>query len=168
MQILLKSIEKRILLPLPLPMANLSAKFLQLFPNPLLTEDQLRMLKYDNCISGKFKNNFDLGYKATKNLRTKSTNIVITGKAVVNSQIKNQKINKMVIFSYWSLFIAFNYSSIYICQTKSLGIEARRNIKDNNQENIEGNDDHFNENNLDQKSISDEILRLNNLKKKGC
>ena len=49
----------------------------------------------------------------------------------------------------------------------SMGIEARRNIKDNNQENIEGNDDHFNENNLDQKSISDEILRLNNLKKEG-
>ena len=49
----------------------------------------------------------------------------------------------------------------------SMGIEARRNINDNNKENIEGNDDHFNENNLDQKSISDEILRLNNLKKEG-
>ena len=45
----------------------------------------------------------------------------------------------------------------------SMGIEARRNINDNNK----GNDDHFNENNLDQKSISDEILRLNNLKKEG-
>ncbi len=49
----------------------------------------------------------------------------------------------------------------------SMGIEARRNIKDNNEENIESNDDHFNENNLDQKSIADEILRLNNLKKEG-
>ena len=26
----------------------LSAKFFQLFPNPLLTQDQLRLLKYDN------------------------------------------------------------------------------------------------------------------------
>ena len=49
----------------------------------------------------------------------------------------------------------------------SMGIEARRNIKDNDEENIENNDDHFNENNLDQKSIADEILRLNNLKKEG-
>ena len=54
--------KKRILLPLPLPLAKLTAKFFQLFPNPLLTEDQLIMLKYDNCKSENYKNNFDLGY----------------------------------------------------------------------------------------------------------
>ena len=60
---LLISIEKkRVLLPLPLPIAKLTAKFLQLLPNPLLTEDQLVMLKYDNCITKNYKNNFDLGY----------------------------------------------------------------------------------------------------------
>tara|TARA_B100000674_G_scaffold497084_1_gene529532 strand:+ start:1068 stop:2033 length:966 start_codon:yes stop_codon:yes gene_type:complete len=62
-QKLLISIDKkRILLPLPLPFAKLTAKFFQLFPNPLLTEDQLTMLKYDNCKSENYKNNFDLGY----------------------------------------------------------------------------------------------------------
>ena len=30
-------------------------------PNPLLTEDQLRLLKYDNILSGKYKSNFDIG-----------------------------------------------------------------------------------------------------------
>ena len=40
----------------------LTAKLLQLLPNPLLTEDQLRLLKYDNCKSENYKNNFDLGY----------------------------------------------------------------------------------------------------------
>ena len=60
---LLISIEKkRVLLPLPLPIAKLTAKFLQLLPNPLLTEDQLIMLKYDNCKTKNYKNNFDLGY----------------------------------------------------------------------------------------------------------
>ncbi len=59
---LLKLIDKkRILIPFPLPIANLSAKFFQLFPNPLLTEDQLRLLKYDNVPSGKYKTNFDIG-----------------------------------------------------------------------------------------------------------
>ena len=59
---LLKSINrKRLLLPLPLPIAKLSAKFLQLLPKPLLTEDQLVMLKYDNCKSDKYKNNIDIG-----------------------------------------------------------------------------------------------------------
>ena len=66
-QKLLLSIEKkRILLPLPLPIAKLTAKFFQLLPNPLLTEDQLTMLKYDNCKSDKYKNNFDLGYISKK------------------------------------------------------------------------------------------------------
>ena len=53
--------KKRILLPLPLWMANLSAKFFELFPKPLLTQDQLRLLKYDNISLGKYKTNFDIG-----------------------------------------------------------------------------------------------------------
>ena len=58
--------KKRVLLPIPFPLAKLTAKILQLFPNPLFTEDQLRLLKYDNCVSNKYKNNFDLGFKTTK------------------------------------------------------------------------------------------------------
>ena len=37
--------KKRILLPLPYFIANISAKFFQIFPKPLLTQDQLRLLK---------------------------------------------------------------------------------------------------------------------------
>ena len=59
---LLKHIDKkRILLPFPLPAAKLSARFFELFPNPLLTRDQLRLLKYDNIASGKYKTNSDIG-----------------------------------------------------------------------------------------------------------
>ncbi len=53
--------KKRFLIPLPLTLANLSAKFFQLFPKPLLTQDQLRLLKYDNIVSGKYKTNEDIG-----------------------------------------------------------------------------------------------------------
>ena len=64
---LLKSInKKRILFPLPYPLAKISAKILQLLPNPLLTEDQLNLLKYDNVDSGLYKTNIDLGLKAEK------------------------------------------------------------------------------------------------------
>ncbi len=63
LKILLDSInKKRLLIPLPLPIAKLSAKFLQILPKPLLTEDQLTLLKYDNIKSGNYKNNFDLGF----------------------------------------------------------------------------------------------------------
>ena len=51
---------------MPLPLASLSAKFFQLFPNPLLTEDQLRLLKYDNIVSGRYKTNFDIGVPSLK------------------------------------------------------------------------------------------------------
>ena len=64
---LLELIEKkRVLLPLPLPLASLSAKFFQIFPNPLLTEDQLRLLKYDNIPSGKFSTNTQIGMPSLK------------------------------------------------------------------------------------------------------
>ena len=35
-------------------------------PNPLLTSDQLRLLKYDNIISGKYKTNTDIGVPSLK------------------------------------------------------------------------------------------------------
>ena len=54
------------LLPLPGPLASITAKILQLLPNPLLTEDQLKLLKYDNVKSGIYKTNFDLGFEANK------------------------------------------------------------------------------------------------------
>ena len=53
--------KKRILIPFPLPLAKLLANFFQLLPNPLLTVDQLKLLKYDNIVSGKYKTNFDIG-----------------------------------------------------------------------------------------------------------
>ncbi len=62
--------KKRILIPMPLQIAKLSAKFFQLLPNPILTEDQLILLKYDNCKSEIFKNNFDFGYIAKKKFET--------------------------------------------------------------------------------------------------
>ena len=64
---LLKLVGKsRVLLPLPLPLAQLSAKFLQLFPNPVFTEDQLRLLKYDNIFSGKYKTNNEIGIPSNR------------------------------------------------------------------------------------------------------
>jgi uncharacterized protein YbjT (DUF2867 family) len=59
---LLKLISKnRLLIPLPLFIANLTSKFFQLFPKPLITQDQIRLLYYDNIRSGKYQTNFDIG-----------------------------------------------------------------------------------------------------------
>ena len=59
---LLKLIDKkRILIPMPLFLANFTAKIFQLLPKPLLTQDQLRLLKYNNIPSGKYKTNFEIG-----------------------------------------------------------------------------------------------------------
>ena len=53
--------KKRLLIPLPLFLAKLSAIFFQLLPNPLLTLDQLKLLRYNNVASGKYKTNFEIG-----------------------------------------------------------------------------------------------------------
>ena len=53
--------KKRLLIPLPLKIAEISAMLFELLPNPLLTRDQLRILKYDNIATGKYKTNFDIG-----------------------------------------------------------------------------------------------------------
>ena len=52
--------KKKILIPLPLFIAKLSALIFQLLPKPFLTIDQLNLLKYDNVVSGKYKTNFDI------------------------------------------------------------------------------------------------------------
>jgi NADH dehydrogenase len=58
--------KKRVLIPLPFFIANLSANIFQLFPKPLLTADQLKLLKYDNIPSKKYKTNFDIGVPSTR------------------------------------------------------------------------------------------------------
>ena len=47
-------------------MAKMSANLFQLFPKPLLTVDQLRLLKYDNIPSKKYQTNSDIGAPSTR------------------------------------------------------------------------------------------------------
>ena len=64
---LLKQIgKKRILIALPFGIANFTARLFEKLPNPLLTTDQLRLLKYDTIISGRYKTNFDIGVPSLK------------------------------------------------------------------------------------------------------
>ena len=58
--------KKRILIPLPFLMAKMSANLFQLFPKPLLTLDQLKLLKYDNIPSKKYQTNSDIGVPSTR------------------------------------------------------------------------------------------------------
>ena len=60
LKILSSLLEKnRFMLPMPLFMAKMSATILQNFPKPLLTIDQLKLLKYDSIKTGKNKTNID-------------------------------------------------------------------------------------------------------------
>ncbi len=58
--------KKRLLIPFPLFLANITAQIFQLLPKPLITKDQLRLLGYDNTLSGKYKSNFDIGVPSTR------------------------------------------------------------------------------------------------------
>ena len=58
--------KKRLLIPMPLVFAEISARFFEIMPNPILTRDQLRLLKYDNIPSGKYKTNSEIGIPSIK------------------------------------------------------------------------------------------------------
>ena len=56
--------KKKLLLPLPSIIAKINVTLLEKFPKPLITMDQLRLLKYDNILTGENKSNFNLGIKS--------------------------------------------------------------------------------------------------------
>ena len=61
-EILLGEIKKkRFLVNIPFNIAKFQSYFLQMLPNPILTMDQVELLKYDNIISGKHPTLKDLG-----------------------------------------------------------------------------------------------------------
>ena len=66
MEILLAEIKKkRFLIPIPWSFAKFQSFFLQMLPNPLLTSDQVEMLKYSNVVSGDYPTLKDLGVSGT-------------------------------------------------------------------------------------------------------
>ena len=56
--------KKTFLLPVPTIIAKIIAFFLEKLPTPLITRDQLRLLKYDNILSQENKSNIDIGFKS--------------------------------------------------------------------------------------------------------
>jgi len=62
MVILLEEIKKkRFLIPIPFGVAKFQSYFLQMMPNPLLTPDQVEMLKYNNIVTGEYPTLENLG-----------------------------------------------------------------------------------------------------------
>ena len=59
--------KKRLLVPMPLIVAQLSTFFFEMFPKPLITLDQLKLLKYHNIPSGEYKTNFDINIPSYAN-----------------------------------------------------------------------------------------------------
>ena len=54
------------MLPFPLRIAELTARLFEILPNPLLTRDQLRLLKYNNISTGKYKTNSEIGIPSVR------------------------------------------------------------------------------------------------------
>ena len=66
MEILLTEIKKkRFLIPIPFGFAKFQSYFLQMMPNPLLTPDQVELLKHNNVASGEHSNLKELGITGT-------------------------------------------------------------------------------------------------------
>ena len=89
---LLKMIEKkRLLIPVPLFIAKINAIFFQIFPKPIITLDQLKLLNYDNIASGKYKTNFDLGVPSIHKFDTEVSKYSYMWKEAGEFSKKNDK-----------------------------------------------------------------------------
>lgn len=66
MQLVLRQTRRRrLLLPVPFPLASLAAFIAELLPTPPLTRDQVKLLKRDNIVSGEHPTLVDLGIRPT-------------------------------------------------------------------------------------------------------
>jgi uncharacterized protein YbjT (DUF2867 family) len=66
LQLILREIgRKRALVPLPFGLASFKAAFLQMLPNPILTMDQVKLLKKDNVVAPTAAGLADLGITPT-------------------------------------------------------------------------------------------------------
>ena len=77
---------------MPLALAKISASFFQIMPNPILTIDQLKLLKYDNVISKIYKTNFDLNMEANKKFEEEIIRYSFNWSS--GGQFSKRKINK--------------------------------------------------------------------------
>ena len=68
-------------------------KLFQLMPKPLLTMDQLRLLKYDNIVSKKYKTNFDFKMNANKKFDDEINRYSFNWTS--GGQFSKKKINKL-------------------------------------------------------------------------
>ena len=50
---------------MPISLAKMTAHIFEILPKPLITNDQLRLLKYDNVLSGKHKSNSDFQFNCS-------------------------------------------------------------------------------------------------------
>ena len=50
---------------MPISLARMTAHVFELLPRPLITNDQLRLLKYDNVLSRKYKSNNDFEFNCS-------------------------------------------------------------------------------------------------------
>ena len=74
MLILLELIKKkRFFMTVPFTIAKIQSYFLQMMPNPILTPDQVEMLKYNNIVSGDYPTlkNFGIGGKTIQSVLPK-------------------------------------------------------------------------------------------------
>ena len=59
---------------MPKFIAKLQARFFELFPEPMLTVDQLKLLEYPNIITGKYMTINDLDIKFLSTLESEISN----------------------------------------------------------------------------------------------
>ena len=112
-------------------MAKLNAKIFQLMPKPLLTLDQLILLKYDNIPSGKFKTNLEFKMKADKKFEEQINLYSFNWTRADNFQkIIKIKLLMLTNIIYLTVFIILVFVLSIAVKAITRGVEAKQLLKE--------------------------------------
>ena len=116
---------------MPISFARMTAHIFELLPKPLITNDQLRLLKYDNVLSGKYKNNNDFEFNCSSRFEEEVNKYSYMWKNEGEYSKKKGQINFMIISIVYTIIgLIFCFVLYLAFRAINTGMEAKKANKD--------------------------------------
>ena len=115
---------------MPILLAIMTAHIFELLPKPLITNDHLRLLKYDNVLSGKYKNNNDFEFNCSSRFEEAVNKYSYMWKNEGEYSKKGQIYFMIISVVYTIIGLIFCFVLYLAFRAINTGMEAKKANKD--------------------------------------